>query len=86
MASPAHKIRIGNLSAVIWRNSGDKGNWYSVKVARSFKVEDGWRDTDNLGHDDLLPAAKLLDLAHTWVLHQLASDAKGRKESKQMVK
>jgi hypothetical protein len=26
---PAHKIRIGNLTAVIWRNLGEKGNWYT---------------------------------------------------------
>lgn len=30
MASPAHKIRFGNLSVTIWRNSSEKGVWYSV--------------------------------------------------------
>ncbi len=44
-------------------------------------LEDGWRETDNLGYEDMLPAAKLLDLAHTWVMHQLAADAKGRKQA-----
>ena len=48
---------------------------------RSFMLEDGWRETDNLGYEDMLPAAKLLDLAHTWVMHQLAADAKGRKQA-----
>ena len=33
--------------------------------------------------DDLLAMAKLLDLAHTWVMHQQQADAKGRKESAQ---
>ena len=55
----------------------------SVKLARGYKVEDGWRETDNLGSDDLLPAAKLLDLAHTWIMHQQQADAKARKESEQ---
>jgi hypothetical protein len=27
--------------------------------------------------------AKRLDLAHTWIMHQLAADAKGRKQSAQ---
>lgn len=81
MTSPAHKIRIGTLQATIWRNPGDKGNWYSVKLTRGYKADDGWRETDSLGHDDLLPAAKLLDMAHTWVIHQLAADRKGRKEA-----
>ena len=36
-----------------------------------------------LGQDDLLPAAKLLDLADTWIMHQKQADAKARKESQQ---
>ena len=86
MSSPAHKIRIGSLQATIWRNLAEKGNWYSVKLTRGYKVDEGWRETDNLGYDDLLPAAKLLDMAHTWILHQLAADRKGRKESEQAAK
>jgi hypothetical protein len=82
--SPAHKIRISNLSAIIWRNSGDNGPWYSVQLKRSYKTGDGeWRDTDALGQDDLLTAAKLLDMAHTWAMHQLDADRKARKESQQ---
>jgi len=54
-----------------------------VKLTPGYKANDGWRETDNLGHDDLLPAAKLLDLAHTWVMHQLEADRKARKQSDQ---
>jgi hypothetical protein len=82
--SPAHKIRIGALQATIWRNSSDKGPWYSVQLTRSYKADDDeWRETDSLGYDDLLPAAKLLDLAHTWAMHQLDADRKSRKQSQQ---
>jgi hypothetical protein len=31
---------------------------------RGFKTDEGWRETDSLAHDDLLPAAKLLDMPH----------------------
>jgi hypothetical protein len=86
MSQPAHKIRTGALQATIWRNSGDKGNWYSVQLTRGYKVEEGWRETDNLGFDDLLSAAKLLDQAHTWIGHQLDADRKGRKQSEQEAK
>jgi hypothetical protein len=79
MSSRAHKLRIGSLQATIWRNLAEKGNWYSVKLSRSYKADEGWRETDNLGYDDLLPAAKLLDLA--WIMHQLEADRKGRRES-----
>jgi hypothetical protein len=82
MSQPAHKIRIGVLQVTIWRNHGDKGNWYSVIPTRSYKQGDAtWKETDSLGFDDLLAMAKLLDLAHTWVMHQQQADAKARKES-----
>lgn len=82
MSTPAHKIRISNLTAVVWRNAGEK-TWYSVQLTRSYKADDGWRETDSLGPDDLLSAAKLLDLAHTWVMHQSEADRKARKLSGQ---
>jgi hypothetical protein len=85
-SGPAHRIRIGSLQATIWRNLAERGNWYSVKLTRGFKTEEGWRETDNLGYEDLLAAAKLLDMSHSWIMHQLAADAKGRKQSEQNVK
>jgi hypothetical protein len=83
MSHPAHKIRIGTLQVTIWRNSGEKGNWYSVVPSRGYRQEETWKETDSLGFDDLLTMAKLFDMAHTWVLHQQVADAKGRKESTQ---
>ncbi len=85
MSQPAHKIRSGVLQVTIWRNTGDKGNYYSVVPTRGYKLDDGsWKETDSLGFDDLLTMGKLLDLAHTWIMHQQAADAKGRKESAQV--
>ena len=82
MTSPAHKIRIGNVSSIIWRNPSEKGAWYSVQISRSYKNgDDEWRNTDALGYDDILTAAKLLDLAHTWITSQMDADRKARKEA-----
>jgi hypothetical protein len=84
MSKPAHKIRSGALQVTIWRNTGEKGTWYSVNPTRSYKQGDEtWKETDSLGSDDLLTMAKLLDLAHTWITHQQQADAKARKESGQ---
>ncbi len=84
MDKPAHKIRIGVLHVTIWRNHGEKGNWYSVIPARGYKKgDDAWKETDSLGFDDLLTMAKLLDDAHTWIAQQQQADAKARKESAQ---
>ena len=42
MSQPAHKIRISNLSVTIWRNTSDKGVWYSANPSRSYKKPDNW--------------------------------------------
>ncbi len=82
MSKPAHKLRNGVLQVTIWRNSGEKGNWYSVVPTRSYKQGEGtWKETDSLNFDDLLPMAKLFDQAHTWIMNQQQADAKARKES-----
>jgi len=83
MSQPAHKIRSGTLQVTIWRNTGEKGTWYSVNPSRGYKMGDAWRETESLGFDDLLEMAKLLDQAHTWISNQQKADAKARKESTQ---
>jgi hypothetical protein len=69
-AKPVHKIRAGALSVSIWQNDGEKGPWYSVTPSRSYKQGDQWKDSDSYGFEDLMTLAKLLDLAHTWILSQ----------------
>jgi hypothetical protein len=58
MSQPAHKIRIGTLQVTIWRNHGEKGNWYSVIPSRGYKQEDAWKETESVGFDDLLTMSK----------------------------
>jgi hypothetical protein len=80
MSSPAHKIRISNLTVTIWRNQSEKGAWYSVTPNRSYKNgDDAWKDTDSLGYDDLLTMAELLRQAFGWIAKQMQADAKARK-------
>jgi hypothetical protein len=80
MAQPAHKIRVSNLSVTIWRNSSDKGVWYSVNPSRSYKKGDEtWKETDSLGMDDLLPMAELHRQAFSWIARQMQADSKSRK-------
>jgi hypothetical protein len=82
MSRPAHKIRNGVLQVTIWRNTGERGAYYTVNPSRAYKAgDDSWKETDSLGFDDLLTMAKLCDLAHTWIMHQQQADAKARKES-----
>ena len=82
MSQPAHKIRIGVLQVTIWRNSGDKGNWYSVIPSRGYKQgDDAWKETDSLNADDCLAMAELIRDAYAWIKLQRRADAKARKES-----
>ncbi len=83
MSQPAHRFRDGVLQVVIWRNPGEKGNWYSVIPTRSYKKGDDWKETDSLRFDDLLSMAKLLNLAHSWIVDAKRADAKARKASAQ---
>ena len=80
MASPAHKIRISNLSVTIWRNISEKGTWYSVSPSRSYKLGDEtWKETDSLGFDDILTMAELLRQAFVWIARQQQADSKARR-------
>jgi len=73
-AKPANKFRNGALTVTIWKNDSEKGSWYSVNAARSYKQGEEWKESDSFGFDDLLPLAKLLDQAHTWILTQQQAD------------
>ena len=72
---PAHEVRFGAVRAVVWSNATENGPMMNVTVSRSYKTKDGdgndvWRDSDSFGRDDLLPLAKALDHAHTWICQQ----------------
>jgi hypothetical protein len=75
-AKPAHKIRNRTLAVTIWKNDSDKGPWYSVTPSRSYRQGDQWKESDSFGEDDLLPLAKLLDEAHSWIVNAQQADRK----------
>ena len=66
---PVHEIRLGLIKASIWRNQTKSGERHNVTLARLYKNGDVWKESGHLGRDDLLVAAKALDLAHSWILH-----------------
>ena len=79
---PAIKFRDGFLQVVVWRNTGEKGAFYTLNIQRSYKrQDDSWGETDSLGQDDALAMAELLREAYAWIKHQKRADAKARKES-----
>jgi hypothetical protein len=88
MSSPVIKFRDGCLQVVVWRNISTSGqNYYTANPVRSYKQGDEtWKETDSLNADDLLAMSELLRESHRWIVLQKQADAKGRKESEQLVK
>ena len=67
---PVHEIRLGLIKAAIWHNLTRAGERYNVTLTRLFRNGDVWSQSSHLGRDDLLVAAKVLDMAHTWIHEQ----------------
>jgi hypothetical protein len=65
---PVHKLKDGAIELAVWLNEAEKGPFYTVTHRRSYKKGDEWKESDSYGKDDLLALAKLLDLAHTFML------------------
>lgn len=63
---PVAKFRLGNVSAAIWENEG----FYNIKLSRSYKDGDEWKDTSQLGGGDLMNAVRMLQCAAEYIIHQ----------------
>lgn len=66
MSTPLFKSRIGYVTATVWKND----QFYSVKVSRSYRDGEDWKETDNLGHADVLCAIKALERAEAFIASQ----------------
>ena len=66
-AKPVHVVRMGFLKAAIWENQIERGSIHNVTVSRTYKVGSEYRESQSLGFDDLLPMAKALNAAHSWI-------------------
>jgi hypothetical protein len=66
---PVHRIRMGRIEAVLWKNHGDSSTWYNL--SRSYKdANDEWKSADSFGADDLLLVAKVANEAHSWIIQK----------------
>ena len=63
---PEAKFRVGFVTATVWKND----NFYTVNLQRSYKDGDEWKNTDQLGHGDLLNAARVLERAEDFIAQQ----------------
>lgn len=63
---PVQKFRLGFVEAAVWKND----NFYTVTLSRTYKDGEEYKSTDNLGHGDLLNAARVLTRAEAWISDQ----------------
>lgn len=69
---PAHKIKLGLITATVWENDG----FYSVDLSRAYKTSQGeWQSTNSFAQGDLLNAAKCAERAEIWIARQISKDA-----------
>jgi len=56
---PIETLRDGSLKATIWKNTGEKGDFFSVQFSRT------WQDDQEQYHDaDSFSGSQLLRVAH----------------------
>jgi len=73
---PTHVVRLGLVRACVWLNQTEQGPRYNVSVSRLYMGGDQrWHSTASFGLKDLLPLAKVVDQAHTWISDQLTTEA-----------
>ena len=70
---PAHEVRLANIKAVIWENETRNGPMHNVVLVKVYKDGNDWKETRSLSRDDLLLAAKVLNMAHSWMIQNRAT-------------
>jgi cell wall assembly regulator SMI1 len=62
---PVETLRDGAIKAAIWKNESEKGAFFSVTFARTYKDKDGdLQDTESFSGSQLLRLARLADKAY----------------------
>lgn len=62
---PIETLRDGSLKATIWKNTHEKGDFYSVQFSRTYKDSGGnWQDGQSFSGSELLRLARLATKAY----------------------
>lgn len=73
---PVHRIRLGRISAAIWKNTSSNGmDWYRVNITRSWKDGDEWKEAASFDAGELPLVSTAAMMAHTWIWEQRAAQA-----------
>ena len=73
---PIETIRDGAIKASIWKNQGEKGPFYSVRITRTFTDDQGqYHDSDSFSGSELLRVARLAAKAYDRANELRSADA-----------
>jgi hypothetical protein len=65
-SQPAAKFRVGYVTATVWKNDSH----FNTVITKSYKDGDEYKDTDQLGHGDLMNAVRVLQKAEDFISAQ----------------
>jgi hypothetical protein len=72
---PVTTLTDGSIRATIWKNTGEKGPFYSVRITRTYTDEKGnYHDSESFSGSELLRVARLAQLAYDQTLALRAED------------
>lgn len=74
-SKPINTFRDGSLKVTLWRNDRDNGEFYSIRLSRTWKDERGqYHDSDRFTGTELLRIARLANIAYDALLTLRSSD------------
>ena len=66
---PEKKFRAGAISATVWKNNGQKGDFRTVQLTRSFKDKsEAWKTTSSFRTTDLPKVAMVASKAYEFLV------------------
>lgn len=66
---PEKKFRAGAVSATIWKNTSEKGEFSSVQLDRAYKDKDNsWKHTSSFSASDVPKAIVVLNKAYEYLV------------------
>ena len=65
---PVKVLKIGNLSASVWKRDGEHGPWYTTTFQRAYKDGEEWKFSNSFGKEHLGNLRLLVDLARNFII------------------
>jgi hypothetical protein len=66
---PEKKFRAGAVSATVWKNKAENGEYRTISIERSYTDKEGnWKSTNSLRVNDLPKASVVLQKAYEFLV------------------